>query len=146
MAATKVFDSAEQVKPYVQRALQDEEVRTHLLNALGAARAAASQFGNKSDRGYVAAATRVAVEPEILSNLRKATSELRSAVDRIQNAPTPRSQGHSGRNFFLLTTGIALAVLYNPVTGPGTRKWVSESLFGGGDDFTYQAGEANGST
>ena len=144
MAATKVFDSAEQVKPYVQRALQDEEVRAHLLNAFGAARAAATHFGNTSDRGYVAAATRVAVEPDILVNLRKATSELRNAVDRIQNAPAPRS--HSGRNFFLLMTGIVLGVLYNPVTGPETRKWVSESLFGGGDDFTYQASEANGST
>jgi hypothetical protein len=141
MAATKVFDSAEQVKPYVQRALQDEEVRAHLLSALGAARAAASKFGDKSDRGYVAAATRVAVEPEILLNLRKATSELRSAVDRVQR---PESKSHSGRNFFLLVLGVVLGILYNPVTGPETRKWVSDSLFGGGDDFTYQASEANG--
>jgi hypothetical protein len=144
MAATKVFDSAEQVKPYVQRALQDEEVRAHLLNALGAARAAASKFSDKSDRGYVAAATRVAVEPDILNNLRQATTELRSAVERIQRPASERS--HSGRNFFLLVTGIVLGVLYNPITGPETRKWVSESLFGGGDDFTYQASEANGST
>jgi hypothetical protein len=144
MAATKVFDSAEQVKPYVQRALQDEEVRAHLLNALGAARAAASKFSDKSDRGYVAAATRVAVEPDILNNLRQATTELRSAVERIQRPPSDRS--HSGRNFFLLVAGIVLGVLYNPITGPETRKWVSDSLFGGGDDFTYQASEANGST
>jgi hypothetical protein len=144
MAATKVFDSADQVKPYVQRALQDEEVRAHLLNALGAARAAASKFSDKSDRGYVAAATRVAVEPDILNNLRQATTELRSAVERIQRPPSDRS--HSGRNFFLLVTGIVLGVLYNPITGPETRKWVSDSLFGGGDDFTYQASEANGST
>ena len=32
------------------------------------------------------------------------------------------------------------------MTGPETRKWVSETVFGGGDDFTYQASEANGST
>ncbi len=145
MAATKVFDSAEQVKPYVQRALQDEEVRAHLLNALGAARAAAAKFGDKSDRGYVAAATRVAVEPEILGNLRQATTELRNAVERIQRPASPKAS-HSGRNFFLLMMGIVLGVLYNPVTGPETRKWVSESMFGGGDDFTYQASEANGST
>jgi hypothetical protein len=141
MAATKVFDTAEQVKPYVQRALQDEEVRAHLLNALGAARVAAAKFSDKSDRGYVAAATRVAVEPDILNNLRVATAELRNAVDRIQR-PAPKS--HSGRNFFLLMTGIVLGALYNPVTGPETRKWLSDALFGGGDDFTYQASEANG--
>ncbi len=143
MAATKVFDSAEQVKPYVQRALQDEEVRAHLLNALGAARAAAAKFSDKSDRGYVAAATRVAVEPEILGNLRQATTELRNAVDRIQRPPAPKA--HPFRKL-LFVTGIALAVFYNPVTGPETRKWVSETVFGGGDDFTYQASEANGST
>ena len=143
MAATKVFDSAEQVKPYVQRALQDEEVRAHLLNALGAARAAAAKFSDKSDRGYVAAATRVAVEPEILGNLRQATTELRNAVDRIQRPPAPKA--HPFRKL-LFVTGIALAVFYNPVTGPETRKWVSETVFGGGDDFTYQASEANGSS
>ena len=143
MAATKVFDSAEQVKPYVQRALQDEEVRAHLLNALGAARAAAAKFSDKSDRGYVAAATRVAVEPEILGNLRQATTELRNAVDRIQRPPAPKA--HPFRKL-LFVTGIALAVFYNPFTGPETRKWVSETVFGGGDDFTYQASEANGST
>ena len=107
MAATKVFDSAEQVKPYVQRALQDEEVRAHLLNALGAARAAAAKFSDKSDRGYVAAATRVAVEPEILGNLRQATTELRNAVDRIQRPPAPKSGIGSGS--FLFITGIVLA-------------------------------------
>jgi hypothetical protein len=144
MAATKVFDSAEQVKPYVQRALQDEEVRAHLLNALGAARAAAAKFSDKSDRGYVAAATRVAVEPEILGNLRQATTELRNAVDRIQRPPAPK-EGHAFRKL-LFFTGIVLAVFYNPVTGPETRKWVSETVFGGGDDFTYQASEANGSS
>ena len=143
MAATKVFDTAEQVKPYVQRALRDEEVRAHLLNALGAARSAASQF-SKKDSGYLGAASRVAVEPEILNNLRTATSELRSAVDRIQRPAAPKH--HGGRNFFLLMTGIVLGALYNPVTGPETRKWVSDTLFGGGDDFTYQASDANGST
>ncbi|HVN62137.1 MAG TPA: hypothetical protein VMT59_12785 [Gaiellaceae bacterium] len=128
----------------MQRALQDEEVRAHLLNALAAARAAAAKFGDKSDRGYVAAATRVAVEPEILGNLRQATSELRNAVDRIQRPPAPK-QGHAFRKLLFLT-GIVLAVFYNPVTGPETRKWVSESVLGGGDDFTYQASEGNGSS
>jgi hypothetical protein len=36
-----------------------------------------------------------------------------------------------------------LAILFNPFTGPQTRKWLSEHLLGGGDDFTYQGG--NGS-
>jgi hypothetical protein len=37
-------------------------------------------------------------------------------------------------------TGIALGILFNPVTSPQTRKWVSDKLFGPTDDFTYQGG------
>jgi hypothetical protein len=37
-----------------------------------------------------------------------------------------------------------LGVLFNPLTGPKTRKWLSDRVLGGGDDFTYQGG--NGST
>ncbi len=36
--------------------------------------------------------------------------------------------------------GIALGILFNPLTGPQTRKWLADRLFGGGsdDEFTYQ--------
>jgi hypothetical protein len=35
-------------------------------------------------------------------------------------------------------------VLFNPFTGESTRKWLSERVFGGGDDFTYQGGSSGG--
>jgi hypothetical protein len=39
-----------------------------------------------------------------------------------------------------------LGVLFNPFTGPQTRRFLSERLFGGGDDFTYEGGgSGNGS-
>jgi hypothetical protein len=39
----------------------------------------------------------------------------------------------------LLLFGITLGILFNPVTGPQTRKWISDRVFGGTDDeFTYQ--------
>jgi hypothetical protein len=37
----------------------------------------------------------------------------------------------------LLIAGIALGILFNPITGPSTRKWLSDVVFGGDDDFTY---------
>ena len=33
-----------------------------------------------------------------------------------------------------------LGILFNPFTGPQTRKWLADKVLGGGDDFTYQAG------
>jgi hypothetical protein len=42
--------------------------------------------------------------------------------------------------------GIALGVLFNPLTGPETRKWLRETLFGGGsDDFGYSGSESSSS-
>jgi hypothetical protein len=40
----------------------------------------------------------------------------------------------------LLLTGIALGILFNPVSGAQTRKWLSDKLFGPSDEFTYQGG------
>ena len=50
---------------------------------------------------------------------------------------------HKGRNTVLLLTGIALGILFNPVTGPDTRKWLKESVLGGSDDFGYESHSGN---
>jgi hypothetical protein len=50
---------------------------------------------------------------------------------------------HGARNTMLLFTGIALGILFNPVTGPQTRKWLSNTLFGPTDEFTYQGGNSS---
>jgi hypothetical protein len=57
----------------------------------------------------------------------------------VQGAET-----HKSRNGGLLFLGVLLGILFNPLTGPQTRKWLSDHVLGGGDDFTYQGG--NGST
>jgi hypothetical protein len=36
-------------------------------------------------------------------------------------------------------------LLFNPISGPKTRKWLSDRFFGGGGDFTYKNGAGNGS-
>jgi hypothetical protein len=52
---------------------------------------------------------------------------------------------HGGRNATLLMAGIALGVLFNPVSGPATRKWIADTMFGG-DEFTYDAGTNGGNS
>jgi hypothetical protein len=61
----------------------------------------------------------------------------------VQGTTTKAEDQHGGRNTTLLLAGIALGILFNPATGPQTRKFLADKLFGGSDDFTYQGG--NGS-
>jgi hypothetical protein len=138
MAKTKdkVTDAAGTVKPYVERALRDEELRENVRNAYESARSLYNELiGN---RGVTGVAARVATDKDIQAELRSAVAELRRAADRVQG-----KEEHSGRNGGLLLIGIVLGLLFNPLTGSQTRKWLSDRLFGGGDDFTYQGG--NGS-
>ncbi|MEN3342723.1 MAG: hypothetical protein V7644_2127 [Actinomycetota bacterium] len=132
----KVTDAAGNVKPYVERALTDEDLRENVRNAYESARSIYKELiGN---RGVTGVAARVATDKDIQAELKAAVAELRQAADRVQGR-----QEHKGRSGGLLLIGILLGVLFNPLTGPQTRKWLSDRVFGGGDDFTYQGG--NGS-
>jgi hypothetical protein len=124
----KVYDAAENVKPYVERAMSDEKLRADVMSAFATARDLYSDL--VGGRGAVTLATRVATDDEIRDKLRAAVEDLRDAADRLQG-----KKDHSGRNTTLLVAGIALGILFNPITGPETRKWVKEMIGGGGDDF-----------
>jgi hypothetical protein len=132
MARTNVSD----VKPYVERAIKDEEFRDNLKNAFVAARDVYDEL--MGPRGVGGKAARVASDKDMRDNLRSAIEELRSAADRIQRGPT-----HKGRNL-LLVTGIALGIfLFNPLTGSDTRKWLKETVLGEEDDFGYQGNSSS---
>ena len=45
----------------------------------------------------------------------------------------------------LLIAGIALGILFNPMTGADTRRWVRERIFGESDEFGYQGGGSGNS-
>ena len=131
----KVSDAASTVKPYFERALHDAELRDNVRSAYDSARAIYDELiGN---RGVTGVAKRVATDRDIQDELRSAIADLRSAADRVRGKE--ERKGHSG----LLFVGLVLAVLFNPLTGPQIRKWISERIFGETDGFTYQGG--NGS-
>jgi hypothetical protein len=140
MATTrdKVTDAASNVKPYVQRAISDEDLRDNVKAAFQTAREIYDELiGNRS---VTTVATRVATDKEIQEKLKDAVDELRTAANRVQG-----KKEHSGRNATLLIAGIALGILFNPVTGPATRKWLADTVFGG-DDFTYENSSGDGSS
>ena len=140
MAKTKdkVFTAAGTAKPYVDRALHDEELRDSVKHAVSAAREIYDELMGR--RGVTAVATRVATDKDIQDNLRTAIDELRHAAGRLQG----KEEQHRGHGSTLLLAGIVLGVLFNPVTGPQTRRWLKESLFGGGGEFGYESGSENG--
>jgi gas vesicle protein len=135
--ATK--DKVSEVRPYVERALKDEELRENIRSAFEAAREVYSDL--MGDRGMTGLATRVATDKEIQDNLKKALGELREAGDRVRG-----KEEHAARNRMLLLTGITLGILFNPMTGPQTRSWIKEKVLGPSDEFTYggDSGSTNG--
>lgn len=134
MAKTRdrISGTAENVRPYVERAVKDEEVRENVKSALTAARNIYDELIGA--RGVTYAATRMATDKDLQESLRSAIDDLRTAADRVQG-----KDSHTGRNMTLLVTGIALGLLFNPVTGPSTRRWLSDLVLGK-DEF----GEASG--
>ena len=126
------------VKPYVQRAIQDEELRENLRSAYATAREVYDEL--MGNRGVSGVATKVANDKEIQDQLRSAIQDLRSAANRIQGQDT-----HKGRNSSLLLVGIALGILFNPVTGPETRRWLKDRVFGEDEEFGY-GGSSSGNS
>src|SRR3954454_4173377 len=138
-AKDKLLDRTGSARPYIERAITDEDVRDNIRNAFESAREVYNEL--LGGRGAIPLATRVATDKDIQDRLREAIDELREAADRVQG-----KQEHGARNTTLLMTGIALGILFNPLTGSQTRKWLSDRLFGSPDEFTYQGGNSGASS
>ena len=136
MASTK--DRIADVRPYVERAVKDEDLRENLVSAFIAAREVYDEL--VGDRGVTGIASRVAGDKDVQDNLKKALEELREASDRLQG-----KDDHGTRNALLLLTGITVGLLFNPITGRATRSWIRDRIFGPSDDFGYSGDSTSGS-
>jgi hypothetical protein len=127
----RLYDTADTMRPYVDRALHDDALHDNIKEAFSAARDVyAELLGN---RNLTATAMRAATDKEIQDNLRKAADELRTAASRIQG-----KKDNSGRNTILLLIGIVIGILFNPMTGPQTREWLMQKITGEStDDYSY---------
>ncbi len=136
-AKDKVYDTAENIKPYVERAMTDDKLRSDVMKAFQTAKELYGELVG-GDRSAVTLATRVATDDDIRDKVRDALEDLRQASDRLQG-----KKSHSGRNTTVLIAGLALGILYNPVTGRETRKFIKD-MIGGGADSPSDFGSGNG--
>lgn len=130
----RVSGAVDTARPYVERMARDEELHDHVKSAYESARRIYDEL--LGGRGATGLATKVARDKDLQDELRKAVEELRKAGDRVQG-----KDSHKGRNTTLLLAGIALGVLFNPATGPETRRWLKDKVLGPEQPFEYQTNE-----
>ena len=113
------------LRPYVERALKDEDFREHVREALTTARGI---YGDLSkERGLGKSARKLATDKDLQDSLRRALEELGDAAGRVQ----PKGKkGRPKKNRKMLVAGILVGALYNPWTGAQTRHWLLEKIAG----------------
>jgi len=134
-----LLTKADTMRPYVERAMSDENLRRDVLRAVAIARDLYGELARDRDKPIMIA-SRVATDDEIRDKLRDAIEDLRRASDRLQG----KKQRSGARASTLLITGIALGILFNPVTGPETRRFIKDMFSGGGGHHDHDHHGANG--
>lgn len=121
---------AAQRNRYLQRLLEDEELRGSLLTAYGAARSAYGRMTNGKP------ATEALFEDKKLQReLKEAADALRNASSSLREQPKRRRKGGIGRSLMLLVVAGVLAVALSE----GLRSKVLDLLFGAEEEFDYSS-------
>jgi hypothetical protein len=125
--AADLYSTARE-NPYVQRLIEDEELRDNLRDAFEAARGA---YGRATGNGK-GAVKAVTSDKKVQKDLRNAAESLREASEAFK-APRKRKKSRLGRLilFALVAAGIAL------VLSEDARKTVLDALFGAEEEFEY---------
>ena len=135
-AKDRMNDAVDAARPYVERLPRDEDLHDNVKHAYESARRIYAEL--LGDRGTTGVALKVARDKDLQKELRKAVEELRQAGQRVQG-----KDSHTGRNASLLLAGIALGILFNPATGPDTRRWLKDRLFGPEQPFESYNNQSN---
>ena len=135
-----IAGAADSMRPYVERAMNDEKLRREVMRAFATARELYADLGTDRDRPILLA-NRVATDDDLRDKLRDAMEDLRSASDRLQG----KRDRSSARASTLLIAGIALGILFNPVTGAETRRFIKDLVSpGSGGSEEPTPGSTNG--
>src|SRR3954466_647074 len=117
--AADLYSTARE-NPYVQRLIEDDDLRESLRNAFDAARGAYERAAGSS-KGPVKAMTG---DKKVQKDLRAAAESLRDASEQLKGPR--RRKGRLGRLVLLALVGAAIAL----VLSEDARKTVLDTLFG----------------
>ncbi len=124
--AADLYSTARE-NPYVQRLIEDEELRDSLRKAFEAARGAYGR-ATSNGKGTVKAVTS---DKKVQKDLSAAADNLREASERLR-APKKR-KSRLGRIVLLAIVGAIIAL----IVSEDARKTVLDTLFGAEEEFEY---------
>lgn len=120
--------SAARANPYVQRLIEDRELRENIRTAFESARTAYGRMTNGKP-----AARALFEDKKLQKELRRSAEALRDVSSSLREAPKRRRRGGFGRLVLIAIVGAGLAVALNE----GLRSKVLDALFGSEEEFDY---------
>jgi hypothetical protein len=123
--------------PYVQRLIEDEDLRDNIVQAYDSARKAYSRLSNGKSP-----TKQIFDDKKLQKEIKKTASNVRDASVALREAPN-KGGGLSFKRVVLIGavgTGVALAV------SEGLRKKVLDTLFGKEEEFEYTSNTGSAST
>ncbi|HVS29253.1 MAG TPA: hypothetical protein VHE14_06850 [Solirubrobacteraceae bacterium] len=114
--------------PYIQRLVEDADLRENVRTAYESLRVAYGRMSNGKP------ATRALMEDKKLQkNLRTAAVSLREVGESLREGPKRSRRGGIGRKLLVVVVGAGLALALSE----GLRKKVLDGLFGKEEEFDY---------
>ena len=118
--------------PYVQKLIEDEELRQNIIQAFESAHGA---YGRLSS-GKHSPATQIFDDKKLQKHIRDTAGSVRDVSVGLYEAPKKqRKRGGVGRLLLLGIVGGTVAL----VVSEGLRKKVLDALFGAEEEFDYQS-------
>jgi len=122
--------------PYLQRIVQDSELRDNMVVAVDSARNAYSRLSNGK------APTKAILEDKkVHKELKRSADALRDASSALRAAPKrskPKRKGGLGKLLLIAIIGAAIAL----AVSEGMRNKVLDALFGAEEEFDYTSNTA----
>ena len=123
--STRTSKARDAAAPYVQRLVEDEELRANIKDALEAARKAYGRVANGKRPVQTLTEDR-----KVHRDLRQSAESLRHASDQLRGR---RPKRHFGRWLVIALIGAGLAIALNDEL----RKTVLDWIFGAEEEFEY---------
>jgi len=125
---TKAREAAETARPYVERLIEDDELRANLRDAYDAARDAYGRASNGKGP------SKVLEDKKLQKDLKQAADSLRAASEALRE-PEKKSGGGIGKLLLVAIIGAVLALALSE----DLRKALLDRMFGAEEDFEYSS-------